>query len=408
MKANSANPSLIRDINRASVLDVIRREGPVSQTGIAKILNLQPSTILRIITDLLEEQLLVPTGQGKANAKGGRRATLLELNPDGAYAIGVDLNADEIIVVLLNLAGADVGEVRAACPSEQGSAKVMEALKWAIGELLDKYRVVKGKVLGIGVSVPGKVDSATGVSFYAVNFPDWRNVPIGRVLEDEFQFPVYVEGDMRCMAHGEMWFGREHDNMLCLGFFERGIGLGLVLNGKLYRGANQVAGDVGHVVVEPDGPQCSCGRRGCLEAIASERGILNKIRWQGRTLSANGVDSSNGEPDIHAILDAYEKGDPLVSRYVDEAAACIGKVLCDLVRVFDPRIIVIGGHILASSSKFLQVVKTTFMSMQPNYADFVPEIEPARFGEMSISIGSASLIVSRVFTPSGIQERKEK
>src|SRR5690606_35835035 len=113
MKANSANPSLIRDINRASVLDIIRREGPVTQTENSKKLKLQPSTILRIITELLEVQLIVVAGQGKTTARGGRKATLLELNPSGAYAVGVDLNADEIIVVLLNLAGADVGEVRA-------------------------------------------------------------------------------------------------------------------------------------------------------------------------------------------------------------------------------------------------------------------------------------------------------
>lgn len=120
MKARSANPSSIRDINRTSVLNIIRRKGPISQTEILKVLSLQPSTILRITQDLLDEQLIIPIGQGKQNARGGRRATLLEINGDGAYAIGVDLNADEIIVVLLNLTGRVIGDVRTDCPSEYG------------------------------------------------------------------------------------------------------------------------------------------------------------------------------------------------------------------------------------------------------------------------------------------------
>lgn len=402
-KANSANPSLIRDINRTSVLDVMRRTGPISQADIAKILALQPSTIMRIITELLEERLIVSVGQGQTTSKGGRKATLLELNKDGAYAIGVDLNADEVIAVLLDLSGAIVAEVRTDCPSESGPNPVLDTVKQSIEALLAQPIVSADRIIGIGVSVPGKVDSVTGTSVIAINFRDWFNVPIGEQLKQAFQLPVYVEHDMRSMAFGEMWFGNEYDHMLCLGF-RSGIGLGLVLNGELYRGAHQLAGDVGHVIVDPDGPPCSCGRKGCLEAVASEKAIHNNVRryvQQHSLSSAGNRKMTMEELNIRFIYETFRQGHPDITAMIKEAADYIGKTLCDLVRVYDPQAIVIGGNVLASSSEFLDLVRSAYQSMQPNYADDIPSIQPARFGEHSIAIGSASLMLSRLFKPSG-------
>ncbi|GBG05852.1 ROK family transcriptional regulator [Paenibacillus agaridevorans] len=403
-KANSANPSLIRDINRTSVLDVMRRTGPISQADIAKILALQPSTIMRIVTELLEERLIVSVGQGKTTSKGGRKATLLELNKDGAYAIGVDLNADEVIAVLLDLGGVIVAEVRTDCPSESGPNHVMDTVKQSIEALLAQSIVSADRMIGIGVSVPGKVDSVTGTSVMAINFRDWFNVPIGEQLEQAFQLPVYVEHDMRSMAFGEMWFGNEYDHMLCLGF-RSGIGLGLVLNGELYRGAHQLAGDVGHMIVDPDGPPCSCGRKGCLEAVASEKALHNNVRryvQQHSLSSADKLTITMEELNIRFIYETFLQGHPDITAMIKEAADYIGKTLCDLIRVYDPQAIVIGGNVLASSSEFLDLVRSAYQSMQPNYADDIPSIQPARFGEQSIAIGSASLMLSRLFKPNGV------
>jgi predicted NBD/HSP70 family sugar kinase len=371
----------------------------MSQAEIAKALQLQPSTVLRITADFIQEELIVQMGLGKSNSKGGRRATLLELNKEGAFAVGVDLNSEEIIAVIMNFVGAVVGEIRKPCPSDRGSVKVMEVLKEAIQELLASHSSSVGKIVGIGVSVPGKVNSHEGMSLYAVNFKDWHNVPIARKLEEDFQLPVYIEHDMRSMAFGEMWFGKAHGNMLCLGLRD-GVGLGLVLNGELYRGSNQAAGDFGHVIVEPDGPQCSCGRKGCLETLASEKAILKKVRDYARREQLSSIEGiAVDEVDISVIYGAFKRGDHMIVKFVQEAANYLGRALCDQARVLDPQIIVIGGHILASSHEFLQMVRSTFTSMQPNYADFVPKIESAAFGEKSIAIGSASQIMSRLFKP---------
>ncbi|GIP31641.1 ROK family transcriptional regulator [Paenibacillus sp. J2TS4] len=400
MITQSANPSTIRDINRANVLDTIRRKERISQAELAKALSLQPSTILRIITDLLEEGLIIRSGQGQATAKGGRRATLLELRPEGAFAVGVDLNSDEINAVMLDLTGNVVCHHRMASPSDQGPAMVMEALKDVIRELLSIHEDRIDKIIGISVGVPGKVDVEAGTSIYAVNFKNWRNVKIREELEQAFSLPVYVEREMRSMAYGENWFGKEHDHMLCLGLFQSGIGLGLVLNGQLYRGANQLEGDVGHVIVEPDGPICSCGRRGCLEAVASEKAICKRVN-ENRRKRVDGPSADSKEMNITEIIESFRLGDKDVERFVQEAVSYLGKILCDLVRVYDPKTIVIGGHALASSPEFVEAVRVHFNALQPNYADYVPDIKPVRFAENSTSIGAATLILSRIFKPNG-------
>lgn len=401
-KSFSGTPALMHDINRTGVLDVIRRMGPISQSKIATILQLQPSTILRIIKELFQEELVHPIGMKESSTKGGRRATLLQLNPKGSYAIGVDLNANQIQVVLLDLVGSVVGEIRKNCSSESDPGNVLEIIISCIGELLSNQEY-ENNLTGIGVSFPGKVDSNKGIAIYASNFKNWKNVYITRELERVFHIPVFVEHDMRAMAFGQMWFNEECQNMLCLGF-RSGIGLGIVMNGQLYRGSNQLAGDLGHIIVDPEGPLCNCGRYGCLEAISSEWAILSKFK--NYMYSKDEIIANQAEISIHDLYLAVQEGNTAVLEIVEEAAIHIGKTLCDLVRIFDTEKIIVGGDIIASSPEFLNAIRTTFKDMQPAYADFVPEIITTQFGKRSIAIGAAAIMLSKSFQPNQMIKSK--
>jgi len=211
------------------------------------------------------------------------------------------------------------------------------------------------------------------------------------VLEEAFQLPVYLEHDIRSMAFGEMWFGSECNNMICLGF-RRGVGLGIVMNGELYRGANQFAGDVGHVVVDPNGALCSCGRKGCLEAMASERAMIAKYKQNQQ--------HAQGPITIHHLYQEMKNGAPEVVELVQETAGHMGKILADLVRIFDPERIIIGGNCIATSPEFLEWVHSSFENCQPNYADPELKVETTIFGENSMAIGAAAIILSKLFEPS--------
>jgi N-acetylglucosamine repressor len=395
-KSFTGNPTLMHDINRTGALDVIRRMGPISQSKIATILRLQPSTILRIVNGLLEDELVHPIGMEESGVKGGRRATLLQLNPKGAYAIGVDLHSSEILIVLLDLAGTLVGEIRKPCSSNSRTDDIIQNIINGIHELLNLHPGCQDRLTGIGVSFPGKVDTDQGFAIYASNFTYFKDVPLAQMLKDVFHIPVLVEHDMRVMAFGQQWFDGGSQNMLCLGF-RSGIGLGIVMNGQLYRGSNQLAGDLGHIIVNPEGPLCNCGKYGCLEAISSERAILNKFKEY--SLNKRDMQNAQEETSIRDVSLAVLEGKTEVLEIVVEAAVHIGKTLYDLVRIFDPEKIIVGGTIIASSSEFLSTIQTTFNNMHPTYADFVPEIVTAQFGERSIAIGAAAIMLSKSFQP---------
>lgn len=393
MKDVTGTPSFIRTMNRANVLDLIRRNGSLSQAEIAKKLSLQPSTILRIVNELVDEQLIVEIGKTEVGAKGGRRASLLGLNGKGPYAIGIDLASDEMIGVLVNLTGDVICEVRRPFSPESGAAIILDEVKMVVSQLLTSPSIQSEKVLGIGVSMPGKVNSSEGISVYAIGFKNWRNVPLVKELESYFQIPVYLEHDIRSMAFGEIWFGKECTNMICLGF-RRGIGLATIINGELYRGSHEFAGDVGHVVVDPNGPLCRCGRRGCLEAIASEKAIISQYREY-----ANQNNLKLESLTMQTIYKEMKKGTPVVMELVKGAANHMGRVLVDLVRIFDPERIIIGGNSIATSLEFQQYIRSFFQENQPNYADPNMTIESTHFGDNCSAVGAAAIILSSLFKP---------
>jgi glucokinase-like ROK family protein len=395
------NPSSMRDMNRANVLDLIRLQGPVSQAELAKTLKLQPSTILRIVKDLEFEGFICQTGQGEASPKGGRKAGLWELNPEGAFAIGVDLGADEIITILADLVGNVVHRVSRPCPLHEPSNVILDTVIETIERIFAAYRHVSNKIIGIGVALPGRVDSDHGVSLYALSFKNWKNVPVRQILQDRFGLPVHVQGDMQLMALGERWYGAGADakHLLCIGL-RRGIGLGVVINGEIYRGRLQSVGDIGHVVVEPDGDRCNCGRRGCLATVAGEPAVLNGLREYAQrngVASFNGMIGSPEELTLSKVYEAFYAGNSLVVDRFRKSGQYIGRLLCDLVRIFDPEKIIIGGSILKASPTFMGAILSTYQEEQPVFATDPPEIVPSQLGENSIALGAAALILSQLF-----------
>lgn len=397
----SGNPGLMRDMNRSNILDVIRKHSPISQAELAKKLNLRPSTILRIMRDLENEGLIYQCGIGEVSSKGGRKAALWKLNPKGASAIGVDLGAEEIITVLVDLQGNIIGRIRKPCPSDRHHSIVMEEVFDTIDYLFHEHAEYIDKIIGIGVGLPGKMDSENGISRYAVNFSNWNDVPVRQILKERFGLPTYMEGDMKLMALAEKWYGAGADaqNIICIGY-RRGIGLGIVINGEIYKGDNYLSGDIGHIVVDPNGNKCICGRRGCLEAVASETAILE---WMKEYIERNGVGNFNGiinsvdEVNMEKIYEALQENSFIVVDRMKESARYLGRAVSDLVRIFDPQKIIIGGKMLEVSPMFLKTVQNTFESEQPNYIKKVPNILPSGLSDHSIALGGAVLVLSRLF-----------
>ncbi|WP_328677564.1 ROK family transcriptional regulator [Streptomyces sp. NBC_00322] len=258
---NGANLPALRSHNAALVLDLLRTAGElgISRMELAERTGLTPQAVSKITARLREAGLAAEAGRRAST--GGRPGTVLRLVPSAGHAVGLHLDRDELTAVLLDLSGAPVAVRTAPLDLGAGAGAVVER---AAGEV-EALPTAGGRVLGVGVAMPGPLDHATGIAHRVTGFPEWDGFPLRDALAVRLGLAVVLDKDTNAAALGLALRGAgESFAYLHLG---TGLGAGLVLGGALYRGARTGAGEFGHQVIELDGPQCECGRRGCIEAL---------------------------------------------------------------------------------------------------------------------------------------------
>ena len=340
---------LIRDVNVVLVLDAIRHSGPVSRAEIARRTRLGKSTVTGIVDRLLKEGLVLEVGTG--TSEGGRRPILLDLNPSARFVVAVKLAPSQVTVALCDLKGRLMPDYALSLPTASPSEvpdratrgdTVLRTLVRAINEAVDASGVPWKKVMGIGVALPGVVDVATGTSVSS-HFLTWAHLPLKELLEQRFGCAVVVDNDANAMTLAEYRMGAGVGSRCLIGVTVGiGIGAGIVVDGRLFRGAMGGAGEIGHVPMIPDGPACRCGRQGCLEALAGDEGIV-------RIANRLGLDASSRE---EVVVQAMG-GDGRALAALREAADLIGRALATAVNLFNPDVIVVGGEAVAQAGELL-------------------------------------------------------
>lgn len=336
-----------KDHNHRLVLKMIYDAGEVSRAEVARLTGLTRPTVSAIVADLLDDRLVIETGQGPS--AGGKPPTLLSINDDGRSLIAVDLSGDELRAARLNLTGKI--QTRATLPAAGLSGD----------NLLDAvYRVVESvrppssaSLLGLGVATPGLVDPYQGVVLRSVNL-GWRNLPLRDLLEVRFGRPVHVANDSHMAALAEYTYGQPIDgNNLIVIRIGRGIGSGVILGGRPFYGDGFGAGEVGHVVVDPSGDLCSCGNCGCLETTSSGRAILARAAAADRSHSMLAGDAS---PTWKQFVEATAAHDPLAVDIAVHAGIYLGAAVAHLVGAYDIHHIVLAGRVVELGDLFLDAV----------------------------------------------------
>jgi predicted NBD/HSP70 family sugar kinase len=316
-----------RELSRAAVLRVIGLSGPLSRTAIAAELEVSPATITALTRDLLEDGLIEPAGKEPVAVRG-RPAELLRVVPSAATLLGAKVSATSVTGVTSDLLGS--ASEAFLHPYDATLADPIAAL----AEVLAPHVAsAGGSLLGIGLGVPGVVDVTTG----RVSAPTlgWDGLPVGAELGRRFGLPVVVDNDVNTLAVAERLYGRARDVDDALTVtIGRGIGLAITLGGRLHRGAHGGAGEFGHTRRVVDGPRCGCGRRGCLEAYASEPAILAEAQTQGLVGPEATIDG----------LAAAADGDERVRAVFAAAATRLGSAVADLVNVLAPSLVLISGE----------------------------------------------------------------
>lgn len=349
---NTINLKAVGGVKESLIINMIRRRGPISRVDIAKVTGLTAPTITNISGKLIENGLIHEYMVGEYS--GGRRPVLLRVNSEIANMIIVDIRSKDMIGYLIN-GGLEIKEQTCDDIQHLGEEKILALLQETITQC---YSSQHGKLaIAIGIIVRGPVLSKEGLSLFSPS-AGWRNVPLKYIVEKEFDLPVFVENDMRAMALGAYHYGpyRDIKNAVFLGV-GGGIGSGIILNGELYRGLGDSAGEIGHTVVDATGPLCSCGNRGCLEAMASESALVNLVAAEimngENSLVADLVKGDCSVIRPKHIYAAAEDGDTLSLQKLQQVGQYIGMGVANVINIFNPQLVLIGGGIV-KGRKFIE------------------------------------------------------
>ncbi|WP_069770062.1 ROK family protein [Streptomyces sp. LUP30] len=334
----------IRTANRYEVLRQIIAASPTSRQELAAATGLSLATVATLVGELLDLRMI--TEVGFEDSAGGRPRGLVAVNASGGALIGVDIAETYVHVELFDLALNVLARAEENMrPGESRPQQVVSHVAAAAGSVVAQAGVEAARVLGVGVSVPGQVDRATGISEYAPNW-DWHDVPLLDLLSEHIAYPLYLDNPLRAGAVAELWFGaaRGHGDAVVVNL-GTGVGAGLVLGGELHRGVSNSAGEWGHTTLVLDGRLCRCGNRGCVEAYVGAPGIMQNL---GELFP----DSPLLHPDdqtatIDALAVAVAANEPTAVEVVRETARYLGAGIANLINVLNPEVVVLSSWVAA-------------------------------------------------------------
>jgi predicted NBD/HSP70 family sugar kinase len=387
----TGDKQLLRDLNRTIVLNLIAQRGPLSRTDLARQGNLPAASITRIVGEFLAAGLV--REDEPAESSGGRPPILLRINPGAGYVAGVKLREDGLTVVVCDLACNVIAHHDAALPIGALPYTAVDAIAAAVQHCIEAAQVARAPVLGCGIGLSGMIDSTRGLCRYSAIL-GWHNVELGPALEYKLRMPVRVDNDVNTLAVAERQFGvgrRVSDFLLVT--LGRGIGLGIVVAGEIYRGSQGGAGEFGHTTVDTsaEAPLCNCGKRGCLEAIASDYGIVR---------AATGGDPNHQVESVMPRLVARaQAGDSAVRAIFARAGQVVGVAIANLVNIFDPALVVLGGEGLRAGEWLLGPLRETVPRHLFGRTSADLEITAHTDDEVSWARGAASLVLREVFRP---------
>ncbi|KFF31429.1 ROK family transcriptional regulator [Bifidobacterium bombi] len=405
-KIRGSNLPVLSEFNHKAVFETIRQNSGISRIEISRRTGLAAQTVSNITRDLLREKLVVESGV--ITGERGKPPVLLRLNPEGRFAFGVHLEPEHITVLLLNLAGNIVARY---CPVAVPDAKkTTEAIADIIINAQKDHHIPEDRIGGVGVASPGPLNISTETIVNPPNLVGWRNYPIAAELRRMTGLPVVLEKDVSAACQGELWSSySENQNFLFI-YMGLGVGFGFVHNGEVYRGTSGNEGDLGHIVVEPDGQQCWCGKKGCLTVSADPRSIVTEASRIGLFQEPTHVHEPMETNDCDDIPQLEHCFDALCRRANSGEQACldlmrrdgrrIGRLVCTLSDALDLDNIVLGGPYWGNlEGLFIDEIKQEVQENSVMRQEHRISVHSAKLGVDVAGIGAASIILNHDLSP---------
>ncbi|HEY3476969.1 MAG TPA: ROK family transcriptional regulator [Anaerolineales bacterium] len=391
-------------VNSAEVeiMRALRRQGRISQSEISHITGWSKAKASQEIRSLIEKGYLMQAGEGAS--QGGRKPRLLRINNQLGYVAGIDIGATSLDIALADVTGSILQRCTEPTDVHLSPESVLGHCVELLLDLIRAQGATADRMLGIGVGVPGPVDFARGVLVAPPLMPEWENFPIRDFFKKTFISAfVVVDNDVNIMALGEQRSGEgagiDHFIFVKIG---TGIGAGIISNGKIHRGSDGCAGDIGHICVDKEGPLCACGNKGCLEAMAAGPAIASKALEAARNGTSSILsqmrESNGGSLRPEDANAACREGDQAALDIIRDSGQMIGDVLASLVNFFNPSHIFVGGGITNFGNHLLVAIRRAVLHRSLPLATTHLSIKFSRMGSNAGVMGAISLALDYLFT----------
>ena len=383
MENRAASFTLMKQMNISLILRTVRENRTISRAQIAKETGLTPATVTNITAQLIDAGLLCEADWGKST--GGRKPVLLRFDAAHYRIAAAYFGPDAVTLTMANLGDELLYQAERRLSPGDTVAQCVEFVAEQIAQYPERERIA-----AVGIAVHGMVDAERGVSLFAPNL-GWRGVPVRELLEERLGLPVFVENDVRLMSLAERWYGAARQlSDFAFVYVGKGLGGALTLDGKLYHGSGHGAGEIGHTTIDADGPLCSCGNRGCLQALASEEALLAAMR----RAAAGAETRLTADMDIADLLHAAETGDALAVQLLQDEARYLGLGISNIAKLFNPEAVVFAAGTPGLADRLLPMVRAQVQSRR--MGSLHAEVLATKLGGDAILRGAAALALDHI------------
>lgn len=395
-----SNIELKKIYQKNAIIEYLYHLGPTSNPEIARYTKMSSPTITKLIQELIDLGVVIDMGIGESI--GGRRPNLYGINPNARYIIGVDIDCRMVKIGIFNLANEAVTKVVTYFSNVKDKNLMFSNLFDRLDLLIEESGLDKKSFLGIGVSIPGLINSKTGQTYMDLTIDE---KPLAQHFSDYFRLPVIIDSDSRVMAIGEQAFGyaKNKKDVLCLNICD-GVGLGMILNGIVYRGKSGLAGEFGHINVVKDGNLCTCGKYGCLETVASGTALIEQaqqgIKKGQESLISELVNNNLDEIHVSDIIEAVNKGDVFAIEIINKLGHFLGEALASLVHIFNPEMIIIGGKVALAEEYLINPIQNTLNKYTISHIKKDTAVVTSMLQDKVKLLGSVAMVMNQVFDES--------
>jgi predicted NBD/HSP70 family sugar kinase len=375
-----------------TVLRVIKERGTASRTQLQQVTGLSWGTVTNTTRDLLRRNFIRETGA--VDTKAGRKPMRLAINPDSHVLVGVDLVPELLRCVALSLTGETLFAAQRSFAADTPPCAVLDLAAELVREAA--AAVPGRRRLGVGLAAPGAVDAGAGVMRFAPQMPNWQNVPVRAYLSERLGEAVRVEHDPNCLALAERWFGAASadDDVVCV-MLGDGVGMGILLGGEVYRGAQQMAGEFGHMTIEVDGAPCACGDRGCVEAYASVGAVIAATRAGAQPSEALQRVLAARDPTVAELVSFARQGDPAARGAFERMGRYLGLAIANTIDLLNPSLVVLCGPLAVAADLFTPAMQE--QTRQHAWRHSTQRVVTSHLGQNATAIGACGMVLQGLF-----------